>query len=298
MKFQETVLVSGSSGFTGKYVRSALQSAGYRVAGLSNNTITSDEIRADLEDLDSLRSAIAATNPDYVIHLAGTAFVANEDAIGYYRVNLFGTLNLLQALKDVGVVPKKVVLASSAAVYGRNPISPIGEDACPAPVSHYAMSKLAMEHFAKTWMDRLPIVITRPFNYTGPGQSSQFLIPKLVEHFFQTRSILRLGNLDVVREFNDVRMVAEVYVRLMAKAPPGTTVNICTGKGYPLADILARLESLTKHRPEVQCDPALVRTSEIKELVGDCRLLDSLVPDAPQFTLEETLQYMLSEIRK
>ncbi len=295
MNLQETVLVTGSAGFTGQYVCSALQSAGYRVAGLSRKPMTNDEIRADLEDIDSLRAAIAATHPDYVIHLAGAAFVANANVMEFYRVNLFGTLNLLQALKDTGVVLKKVVLSSSASVYGRNPLSPVGEDACPAPVNHYAMSKLAMEHLAKTWMDVFPIVITRPFNYTGAGQSSQYLIPKLVEHFGKARATLKLGNVDVVREFNDVRMVAEVYVRLMVEAPAGTVVNICTGKGHRLSDILSQLERLTKHAPELQSDPALMRANEIRVLVGDHRLLDSLVPDRREFSIEETLQYMLAE---
>jgi nucleoside-diphosphate-sugar epimerase len=297
MSLPQTVLLTGSSGFTGQYVRLALRNAGYRVAGLTSKPSQSDEICADLEDIDSLRAAVVSSQPDYVIHLAGAAFMASADAMEFYRVNLFGTLNLLQAMKDVGVVPRKVVIASSAAVYGRNPVSPVGEDSCPAPVNHYAMSKLAMEHLAKTWMDTFPIVITRPFNYTGAGQNSQYLIPKLVEHFGEARATLKLGNLDVVREFNDVRMVAEVYLRLMADASPGIVVNVCTGKGYRLADILSLLERMTKHVPELQIDPGLMRANEIRVLVGDHSLLDSLVPNKPQLSIEDTLRYMLAAAR-
>jgi len=160
------------------------------------------------------------------------------------------------------------------------------------------MSKLAMEHFAKIWMDDFPIVITRPFNYTGAGQGSQYLIPKLVEHFGKRRATLKLGNVDIVREFNDVRMVAEVYVRLMADAPPGTIVNICTGKGYRLEDILALLQRMTNYMPELERDPRLMRGSEIKELVGNNRLLDSIVPDKPRFSIEDTLRFMLEASRE
>jgi len=144
--------------------------------GLASELPQIDELRADLEDIDSLRAVIAATRPDYVIHLAGAAFVASEDAMKFYRVNLLGALNLLQALRDEGVAPKKVVLSSSAAVYGRNPVSPVDENACPAPINHYAMSKLAMEHFAKIWMDDFPIVITRSFlqNPPAPVSASAF----------------------------------------------------------------------------------------------------------------------------
>lgn len=297
MNSQETVLLTGSSGFTGHYVRRALKSAGYRVAGLASIPTANDEIYADLEDIDSLRAAIIAAQPDYVIHLAGAAFIANANSMEFYRVNLFGTLNLLQALKDARVVLKKVVLSSSAAVYGLSPVSPVCEETCPAPVNHYAMSKLAMEHFARTWMGIFPIVITRPFNYTGPGQGAQYLIPKLVEHFNKRIATLKLGNVEVVREFNDVRMVAETYVRLMTNAPPGTIVNLCTGNGYRLTDILTLLERMTKHVPKLQSDPGLIRANEIGVLVGDHRLLDSLVPDRPQFSIEDTLRYMLAEMR-
>ncbi|MCK7491693.1 MAG: GDP-mannose 4,6-dehydratase [Comamonadaceae bacterium] len=90
--------------------------------------------------------------------------------------------NLLQAIAEAAPGVRKVLLASSANVYGNTDADPIGEDVPPAPVNHYACSKLAMEFIARTWFDRLPIVITRPFNYTGPGQTEAFLIPKLVAH--------------------------------------------------------------------------------------------------------------------
>ncbi len=255
----------------------------------------SDEVRANIEDINSVRAAVVATRPDYVIHLAGVAFIANEDAMQFYRVNLFGTLNLLQALKDTGIAPKKIVISSSASVYGRSPISPVGEGACPVPVNHYAMSKLAMEHLAKPWMEQFPIVITRPFNYTGAGQGSHYLIPKLVEHFGKRSAFLNLGNVDVVREFNDVRMIAEIYVRLMTDALPGTVVNLCSGKGYKLADILLLLEHMTKYMPVLRRDPALMRDNEIRVLVGDPHLLDSIVRDAPRFSIEDTLVDMLAK---
>lgn len=291
-----TVLLTGSSGFTGRYVRPALQAAGYRVIGLSNGSPEADEIRGDLENLDSLRAAVAAIHPDYVIHLAGIAFVAHSDPMDFYRVNLFGTLNLLQALKDSGLPLRKLVLASSAAIYGQSPVSPVSENACPAPANHYAMSKLAMEQLAKPWINELPVVIARPFNYTGPGQNSHFLIPKLIEHFGERKASLRLGNTNVVREFNDVRMVADVYRRLMADATPGTIVNICTGNGHALADIISLLERMTGHHPILEADSSLMRAGEARELVGDDRHLDKIVPHRRQFSLEETLEYMLASL--
>jgi nucleoside-diphosphate-sugar epimerase len=118
--------------------------------------------------------------PNYVVHLAALAFVAQQDVESFYRVNLFGALNLLDALIAAQCPVRKVVVSSSANVYGNVRHSPVAEDTCPAPVNHYAMSKLAMEHMALTRLDKLPIVISRPFNYTGVGQSENFLIPKIV----------------------------------------------------------------------------------------------------------------------
>src|SRR5690606_29793103 len=134
--------------------------------------------------------------------------------------------------------PRSVLLASSANVYGNTECSPIAETQPPAPVNHYAMSKLAMEHMARTYADRLPLFFTRPFNYTGPGQDASFVIPKLVTHFARRAPAVELGNLDVEREFNDVRFVCEAYLSLLQKAVPGEVYNICTGAPLTLRAVI------------------------------------------------------------
>jgi nucleoside-diphosphate-sugar epimerase len=297
---QASVLVTGSRGFTGFYVCSVLREASYRVIGLTVSDefgIGEDEVLGDLSDVDSLVAAMDKVRPAFIIHLAGIPFIAHADPLELYRVNLFGTLNLLDAVARVGIMPQKIVLASSANVYGANPICPVKEDFAPMPVNHYAMSKLSMEFLSHSWMERFPIVITRPFNYTGHGQGQQFLIPKIVKHYVNQASSISLGNLEVEREFNDVRMVAHAYLKLMEDVPAGTIVNICTGIGHKLLDIVGLVEKITSHTLKVEVDPKLARPNELPILVGDPSRLNKLVPKLPKYNVEDTLAWMIAGAR-
>jgi nucleoside-diphosphate-sugar epimerase len=209
-----------------------------------------------------------------------------------------GTMNLLAALAALPRVPDKILLASSANIYGNCDASPIDEDQAPAPVNHYAASKLAMEHMALTWSDRLPIVITRPFNYTGVGQSGQFLIPKLVDHFARSATHIELGNLHVEREFNDVRMVCQAYLSLLTHGLVGQTYNICSGQAYTLQQVIDTLIQLTGYTMELHVNPDLVRANEVLRLCGNPGKLNRLFlkAHAELFvpTLADTLQAMLA----
>src|SRR6266540_6801643 len=202
------VLITGIDGFTGVYLEDLLQKAGYDVYGLVYPTSRKEKHRScNIADKDDVTAALNTIKPDYIIHLAGISFVQHSDSRQIYDINLFGTLNILKASLDIGFKPKKILLASSANVYGNPSTGMIDESVCPAPVNHYAISKLAMEFKARTYFDRLNILITRPFNYTGVGQETHFLIPKIVKHFKERKEAIELGNLDVVRDFSDVRSV-------------------------------------------------------------------------------------------
>jgi nucleoside-diphosphate-sugar epimerase len=230
--------------------------------------------------------------PDIVIHLAAVSFVAHGHPEDFYRVNVIGTLNLLEALAKLDAAPSRVILASSANVYGSRAVEVLDESLCPAPVNHYGNSKLAMENMARTWFDRLPIVITRPFNYTGPGQANHFLIPKIVEHFRNRAPEIELGNLQVARDFSDVEDVALAYVALMDSDVRSEVVNICSGRAIALMDVLAEMKTMAGYEIRVRVNPELVRESEIPKMVGSRTKLTRLVtlPDPRPF--RETLRRM------
>jgi nucleoside-diphosphate-sugar epimerase len=277
------ILLTGAAGFTGNYLIQASKQAGYQVHPLI----------ADLTDLQSVASEVAEVSPNFVIHLAGISAVTHTDEEEFYRVNLFGTQNLLNALVKLPSQPLRVILASSSNVYGNTPVSPISESTCPAPVNHYAISKLAMERLAYMFIDRLPLIIVRPFNYTGVGHDARFVIPKLIDHFNRNALSIDLGNLDVEREFNDVRTVCEIYLRLLQAGTTGETYNICSGRPISLRMVIDTLRSITAHDIQVNVNPNFVRANEVHRLCGDASKLEACIGKLNHPTLEETLRWML-----
>jgi nucleoside-diphosphate-sugar epimerase len=281
------VFVTGLSGFTGPHLARALQDAGHQVLGAR---------AADGFDLlapQSLTAALAAAAPDYVVHLAAVSAVTHSNASELYAVNTIGTANLLEAIAAAAPGVRKVLLASSANVYGNAAADPIDETVPPAPVNHYACSKLAMEFIARTWFERLPILIVRPFNYTGPGQTETFLIPKLVAHYAQRRPVLELGNIDVERDFSDVRMVADAYVRLLATDAASTVVNVCSGVGRSLRSVLEALRAITGHEPQLHIAQHLVRRAEVHRLVGSNARLRALIGELRYTDFDRLLRWMV-----
>ncbi|MBP1475465.1 GDP-mannose 4,6-dehydratase [Frateuria sp. MAH-13] len=289
-------LLTGRSGFTGRYVTCELEQAGYEVFGLSNHGEGGalGSIRADLLDREAMRLAVEAVRPDVVLHLAAIAFVAHGDVDEMYRVNVVGTRNLLEALAASSKKPEVVILASSANIYGNAKVEPITEDTPPAPANDYAVSKLAMEYMARLWMDKLPIVITRPFNYTGVGQSEQFLIPKIVAHFKRRDQTIELGNTDVIRDFSDVRDVARSYRRIAEKKPVGQIFNLCGGVGHSLDDVIAMMVDIAGYQITKQINPAFVRANEVHRLVGSNSRFRSAMNLQTTIPLNETLAWMYS----
>jgi nucleoside-diphosphate-sugar epimerase len=290
------VLVTGARGFTGRYLVDRLRTDGYEVVGMTEALPAgASEVHANLLDAGATARAVELARPDRIVHLAALSFVAYDDVEATYRVNLLGSLALLQALDTRSMPIRSVILASSAAVYGRVDADAIEETVAPAPVSHYGASKLAMEHMAATFRDRLPIVVVRPFNYTGPGQAEQFAVPKVVSHFRREAKAIELGNIDVVREFMNVRSVVEIYRRLLAcPAASGQTINVCTGRGVSLREVIAALEAQTGHHPEIRVDPRLVRANDVPRVVGSPRKLEGLIGTLPEIPLAATLREMLA----
>jgi nucleoside-diphosphate-sugar epimerase len=288
-------LVTGINGFTGHYVADELRRAGYDVVGLgpAGTGGVTPGFDLDLCDREAVIECLKDQAFDAVVHLAGIAFVAHGNADAIYQVNVLGTRHLLEGLASAPAGPRVVVLASSANVYGNADVEPITEAVAPAPVNDYGVSKLAMEYVARLWEDRLPIVVTRPFNYTGVGQSAQFLIPKIVDHYRRRAAEIELGNIDVVRDFMDVRDVAKLYRLIVEQAPAGRTFNICSGRGHSLADVLEMAGAISGHRLEVKVNPAFVRSSEVKRLVGSTASLSTIATDFTFRPLRETLAWML-----
>ena len=291
-------LVTGIAGFTGRYVAEELALAGYEVFGTATpgSAEAPNVIGVDLLDRDGLAAAVREVMPDVVVHLAAIAFVAHSDVEQIYRVNVVGTRNLLEALAGAPKKPSAVLVASSANIYGNTDVPVIHEDVPAAPANDYAVSKLAMEYMARLWMDKLPIVLARPFNYTGVGQADNFLLPKIVSHFRRKEARIELGNLHVWRDFSDVRLVAAAYRHLLAAAPAGNAAqrifNVSSGKAYSLGEVLDMMADIAGYRIDVHVNPAFVRANEVERLTGDNRRLQAVVGTIEPPPLADTLRWM------
>ena len=292
------VLVTGAGGFTGRYVTAALAERGCRVSGLGRCAEAGVDLVCDVLDTARLTELIGQVAPTHVVHLAAVAAVDHPDVETIYRVNLLGTRSLLAALEASGCTPRAVLLASSANVYGHTSADPVDETTPPCPANDYAVSKLAMEQVARLWQDRLPIIVARPFNYTGVGQSEAFVLAKIVAHFARGESSIRLGNLEVERDFSDVRVVAEAYVRLLEAAPAGGLFNVCSGRAVSVREVLALMTAIAGRSIDVHSDPALQRARDIRRQRGSAARLQAAIGPLPAIALEQTLRWMYAAARQ
>ncbi|MFA9218280.1 MAG: GDP-mannose 4,6-dehydratase [Sphingomonadaceae bacterium] len=295
----QRALITGLAGFTGQYLAAELRAAGYQVFGsVTPGTLApaAGQYAVDLTDRAAVAAMVQAVQPQVVAHLAGIAFVGHADVEQIYRVNVCGTRNLLEALAALPAAqrPNAVLLASSANIYGNTDVGVIDEQVAAAPANDYAVSKLAMEYMARLWQDKLPLIVTRPFNYTGVGQHENFLLPKIVGHFRRQATDIELGNLQVWRDFSDVRMVAAAYRGLLAApaAAAGRAFNICSGHAYSLGEALAMMEEIAGYPITVHVNPAFVRANEVARLVGDHGRLASVVGALTPPPLADTLRWM------
>lgn len=275
------VLVTGARGFTGRYVCEQLGRLGYEVVPLTVNIL----------DRDALVSFVQGATPDFVLHLAAISFVPNSTGEAVYATNVIGTENLLIAASSLTVKPQRVILASSSHVYGQN-AEPVETD-CPKPINHYGVSKLAMECIAATFQDKLNIVITRPFTYTGVSQADHYLVPKLVKHFRSRSPVIELGNVSLSRDFSDVRWVAKVYGALISRPLRHDIYNVGSGVAYSLQEIIHYLSAKTDHYPDIVQNPAFMRSNDILIQKSQQLRLKSDIGDISPVSIYETLDWML-----
>ncbi|MDO9266706.1 MAG: GDP-mannose 4,6-dehydratase [Sulfurimonas sp.] len=287
------VLITGIDSFTGVHLSSYLEKLGYDVYGTSLFQSGDKKHQCDITKKSDLLIVLNNIKPDFIIHLSGISFAAFDNSEEFYRVNTIGTTNILDSLIELELNPTKIILASSATIYGNQGLEILDESLCPQPTNHYGASKYAMECLAKNYFNKLNIIITRPFNYTGISQAEHFLIPKIVKHFRQMKQTIELGNIDVSREFNDVGYVCEIYKKLIESSISSEVVNICSNRGIKLLDVIDMMNEMSGYKIEVKINPAFVRKGEIKSLTGSTKKLFKLIGEVEQKEFKCTLREML-----
>lgn len=295
------LLVTGEEGFVGRSIRAMAQDI--RLA--FGWELASAPASYDLRDRASLDALVAATRPDGVIHLAGISFVPDsfKDPEATLQINLIGTLHLLQALKKAGF-SGSFLYVSSGDVYGKLGAEdlPVAEDHLPRPSNPYAVSKLSAESLCRQWaqVETFRILVARPFNHIGPGQREDFVLANMARQIVRIgrglqAPFIQVGDIDVKRDFLDVRDVVGAYLRLLDKGQDGEIYNVCSGEGRAIRDLILALQRLTGVEAELQRDAARFRPADQREVVGSNRKLIAATAWKPAHLLDETLRTILED---
>jgi len=290
------ILVTGSNGFVGKYLREEIESRGHDFIGLDRESNDKITCICDIRDAECIKKKVNEIVPDIVIHLAGIARVDYKDPGIMYSINTTGTLNLAAALPE----EVKFLYISSSLVYGNvsEDQLPIEETTPVNPVNHYGASKAAAENIIKSFICERGIqsVIVRPFNHTGVGQTDDFVVPKIVNAFKRRDSSITLGNISTKRDFLDVRDVVKAYMDIAENFRPGEIYNVSSGKEVMISDIIAELQKITGHNIKIENANYLERKSEILSVVGSSEKIQNELNWKPRYSIEDTLQWMIKEI--
>jgi GDP-4-dehydro-6-deoxy-D-mannose reductase len=259
----------------------------------------------DLRDAEAAAALVKEEAPDAVIHLAAQSWVpdAFRDPEFTLQVNVLGTLNLLQALRRTGF-SGRMVFVSTGDVYGGVPDNelPIREDRLPAPRNPYAVSKLAAEALCYQWSvtEGMEITIARAFNHIGPGQSERFVVSDFARQVAEIKlgrrqPTVSVGDIDVTRDFTDVRDVVRAYFALLRDGESGEIYNICSGREQSIRALLHRLAAIAGVGISVQQDPSRLRKSEQRRVVGDPAKMQRATGWQSTTELDESLASMLHE---
>lgn len=277
------ILVTGSKGFTGQHLCRMASEQGFNVV----------QSTADIRQIKQIQDELLNNLPDAIIHLAGISNSQTRNAIELQEVNALGTRNLLESMQQLGMSKNRVIIASSSLVYARSDNILISEESEISPLGSYAKSKMEMEQIADGYCSKLQIIVMRPFNYTGPGQRSDFLVPKLVGYFARKHKTIPLGNTDVEREYNNIKMVCSAYLKTLHNGVTGEKYNICSGKAYSINRLIQLLSAITGHTIEVETRKELIRNGEPPRIAGDARKLLKMTGDLEEISITDTLLQML-----
>ena len=297
------VFVTGATGFVGGWLQRELVAAGHEVVGAPGPG------QLDITDRGGLARWFAG-GPDAVIHLAGMAFApdAESDPAEAFRVNVGGTVAIFEALRELGLRPP-VLVAGSSDVYGapRPEDLPLGESAPLNPRQPYAVSKVAQEGVAVEAGVRwdFPVVVTRSFNHTGPGQRPVFVVPAMVRRVLAVKrgeaKVIPAGNVDVSRDIGDVRDVVRAYRLMLEASAEGRlgsnplVINVATGRAQTIRSLIGQLCTLAGISAAIEVDPALVRADDPPEIRGGAALLTELTGWRPEIQLKQTLADLLAD---
>ena len=309
------ILITGICGFVGGYLSRCLARAGHVVCGTRlegervPDFLRDTEIHVlDLTQKDAVGDVLRESEPDAVCHLAAQSSVALSwrDPAQTWEVNVIGLIHLLEGIRAMDSNPR-ILLIGSSEEYGKvTPEEiPLREDHSLRPGNPYAAGKAAQEMLGRLYAEAygMDIIMVRAFNHTGPGQAPTFVIPDFAKRIAamekgQMPKELLVGNLEVVRDFSDVRDIVRGYAMLLEQGRAGEVYNIGSGQGYSIRDLLQRLLAMTVEAIAVSRDPARMRPSDVPVLIGDIRKITDHTGWKPEIPMDTTLRDVLEDWRQ
>ena len=296
---KKRVLITGASGFIGQVVlKEMLKNEDIDFFAIDTRKIPNISIEklelVSLLDKEKLMEIIKRYKPNIIIHLAAIALVTHDNVGEIYNVNVQGTENLLEVTQEYCDKGTRVILASTAGVYGNQKVEKYKEDLPYNPANNYSYSKMITEYLGKRYKDDLEIVTIRPFNIIGVGQSEKFLVPKLVEHFADKKEKLSVGNISSFRDYVDVEYCAEVIMELVLREKIDFDIlNICSGIPTSGEMILQLLQEMTSFKPEIEISKNFVRKNEVWRMIGDTTRLSEFMNGKKSQSVKDILLKML-----
>ena len=296
---KKRVLITGASGFIGQFVlKEMLKNEDIDFFAIDTRKIPNISIEKQelisLLDKEKLMEIIKRYKPNVIIHLAAIALVTHDNVGEIYNVNVQGTENLLEVTQEYCDKGTRVILASTAGVYGNQKVEKYGENLTYNPATHYSYSKMITEYISKQYKEDLDIVTIRPFNIIGVGQSEKFLVPKLVEHFADRKEKLSVGNISSFRDYVDVEYCAEVIMELVLREKIDFDIlNICSGIPTSGEMILQLLQEMTSFKPEIEISKNFVRKNEVWRMIGDTTRLSEFMNGKKSQSVKDILLKML-----
>lgn len=287
-------LITGSYGFVGTHLSQYLLEQGWEVRGFNLRD------GQNILDYEFVRNALDVERPDAIFHLAAQAYVPESFANPKrtFDVNTIGSLNLLEAVKQLGI-KTKIHLAGTSEEYGDG--GPNEED-LPNPQSPYAISKLAMDHLGRLYAKSygLPVVVTRAFNHAGPGRGEMYaesaFAKQIVEVELGRRKVVEHGNLETVRNYTDVRDIVRAYV--LAVDLPSGIYNICSDQNVTMQSVMNTLVKQAKVRVKTKVNPALYRPADFSFKEPSCEKFKKLTGWKPEINLRQTMGDVLNYWRE
>lgn len=296
------ILVTGAEGFVGSHLVRILKETLNMVIPTCYPALRPKRgkyIDLDIMNIDMVREVFKSHNPDIVFHLAAISSVAKSfiDRILTYNTNIIGTINLLEVAQSLN---KKIkfIFVSTCEVYGGG--EDLKEDSLINLKNPYAVSKYAGELICKDYAGyNIEIMVLRPFNHTGPGQSDDFVLPSIAKQIAEIERkkkipLIEVGNLEIKREFMNVIDVALAYKLAIEKFIPSEVFNISSGQCHSLGEAIELFRKFAKVNFEIKIDPARLRKTDILVLVGNGKKFSNLTGWSPKIPFEKTIEELIN----